>query len=58
MSEILSNEMLPSAFALLNNPSLLDFWTITYPAAPGAIVEISIFMIFAIDFASTRYIGG
>ena len=48
--------MLPSAFASLTNPCLPDFWSTQYPAAAGAIVEASIFIMFVTDFALRRYI--
>ena len=49
--------MLPSAFDSLTDPCLPDFWTNTYPAAPGAITMTSAVIIFLVEFGSTRYLA-
>ena len=48
---------MPSAFELLRNPCLPDFWNDTYPAAAGAISMASAILIFLVEFGSTRHLA-
>lgn len=41
--------LLPTAFTLLGNPCLPDFWTDTYTAMPGAMALAAIFMLTLIE---------
>lgn len=41
--------LLPTAFTMLGDPCLSDFWTTDYPAMPGAIVLAAIFFVTIIE---------
>ncbi|KAL4924179.1 putative plasma membrane zinc ion transporter [Aspergillus undulatus] len=43
--------LLPTAFSLLGDPCLSDFWTTDYPAMPGAISLGGIFLVTLIEMA-------
>ncbi|EER23285.1 hypothetical protein D8B26_001374 [Coccidioides posadasii str. Silveira] len=52
--------LLPTAFVSLGNPCLSQFWTVDYPAMPGAIALAAVFLVTTVEmvFSPARHICG
>jgi zinc transporter ZupT len=46
--------LLPTAFISLNDPCLPEFWSVKYPAMPGAIAMAAVFLVTIVEMVFTK----